>query len=136
MATHSSILARRISMEEPGGLQSMGHKNQTRLSDYTTTTTRLSSPLESKYLCPALYPQRPKLYWAINKRWNLSKDLGSLNGQDLLPNSLSRVLPIPPPPSQLLAHRTASKMVLPILWMGNRAAFIYTCIPSVPSQVG
>jgi len=92
MATHSSILARRISMEEPGRLQSMRLQE----SDKTTTTTRLSSPLESKYLCPALYPQCPKLYWAINKRWNLSKDLGSLNGQDFLPNGLSRVLPLPP----------------------------------------
>ena len=34
MATHSSILAWRIPWtEEPGGLQSMGLKNRTRLSD-------------------------------------------------------------------------------------------------------
>ena len=34
MATHSSILAWRIpSTEEPGRLQSMGHKSQTQLSD-------------------------------------------------------------------------------------------------------
>ena len=34
MATHSSILAWRISWtEEPGGLQSMGAQSQTRLSD-------------------------------------------------------------------------------------------------------
>ena len=34
MATHSSILAWRIhGQEEPGGLQSKGSKNQTRLSD-------------------------------------------------------------------------------------------------------
>ena len=34
MATHSSILAWRITwIEEPGGLQSMGSQSQTRLSD-------------------------------------------------------------------------------------------------------
>ena len=34
MATHSSILAWRISRtEEPGGLQSMGSQSRTRLSD-------------------------------------------------------------------------------------------------------
>ena len=33
MATHSSILAWKISTEEPGGLQSMGLHSQTRLSD-------------------------------------------------------------------------------------------------------
>ena len=34
MATHSSILAWRIQWtEEPGGLQSMGSKSQTQLSD-------------------------------------------------------------------------------------------------------
>ena len=119
------------------GYSPWGRKNQTQLSHYTTTTTtKLSSPLESKYLWSALCPQHPTLYWATNKWWGLSKDLGSLNGQDLFPNSLSRVLPLPPPPPQLLAHRTASKMVLPTLWLGDRVAFIYTCIPSVPTQVG
>ena len=43
MATHSSILACKISWtEEPGRLQSRGRKSQTRLSDYTTTTIVLS----------------------------------------------------------------------------------------------
>ena len=38
MATHSSILARRIPwMEEPGGLQSTGSQSQIRLSDLTFT---------------------------------------------------------------------------------------------------
>ena len=38
MATHSSILAWRIPWtEEPGRLQSMGHKSRTRLSDQTAT---------------------------------------------------------------------------------------------------
>ena len=37
MATHSSILAWRISWtEEPGRLQSMGSQSQTRLSDLTS----------------------------------------------------------------------------------------------------
>ena len=37
MATHSSILARRIPWtEEPGGLQWVGSQSQTRLSDQTT----------------------------------------------------------------------------------------------------
>ena len=41
MATHSSILAWKIPLtEEPGGLQPMwSQKSETRLSDYTTTTT-------------------------------------------------------------------------------------------------
>ena len=40
MATHSSILACRIPWtEEPGGLQSMGHKSRTWLSDQTATAT-------------------------------------------------------------------------------------------------
>ena len=38
MAPHSSILAWKIPwMEEPGGLQSMGSRSQTRLSDFTFT---------------------------------------------------------------------------------------------------
>ena len=38
MATHSSILARRIPWtEEPGGLQSTGSQSRTRLSDFTFT---------------------------------------------------------------------------------------------------
>ena len=41
MATHSSILFGRIPWtEEPGGLQSMGHKNQTQLSDCTRIATK------------------------------------------------------------------------------------------------
>ena len=41
MATHSSILFWRIPWtEEPGGLQSMGHKNQTQLRDRTITATK------------------------------------------------------------------------------------------------
>ena len=36
MATHSSILAWKISwVEEPGGLQSMGSQSPTQLSDFT-----------------------------------------------------------------------------------------------------
>ena len=39
MATHSSVLAWKILWtEEPGGLQSMGCKSWTQLSDKTTTT--------------------------------------------------------------------------------------------------
>ena len=39
MATHSSILAWRIPWtEEPGGLQSMGSQNQTRLTQLSTHT--------------------------------------------------------------------------------------------------
>ena len=39
IATHSSILARKIPWtEEPGGLQSMGLQSQTWLSDWTTST--------------------------------------------------------------------------------------------------
>ena len=39
MATHSSTLAWRIPWaEEPGRLQSMGHKSWTRLPDYSTTS--------------------------------------------------------------------------------------------------
>ena len=42
MATHSSILAWKISWtEEPGRLQSMGRKSWTRLGDYTTSTTTM-----------------------------------------------------------------------------------------------
>ena len=38
MAPHSSILAWKIPwMEEPGGLQSMGSRSQTRLSNFTFT---------------------------------------------------------------------------------------------------
>ena len=38
MAPHSSTVARKIPwMEEPGGLQSMGSKSQTRLSNFTFT---------------------------------------------------------------------------------------------------
>jgi len=49
MATHSNILAWRISqMEEPGGLQSMGWQSQTPLSDFTFTVItdehRLKNP--------------------------------------------------------------------------------------------
>ena len=41
MATHSSILAWNISWtEEPGGLQSMGSKSQTRLSIHTHSQRR------------------------------------------------------------------------------------------------
>ena len=40
MATHSSSFAWRIPWrEEPGSLQPWGHKSQTWLSDYTTTTS-------------------------------------------------------------------------------------------------
>ena len=40
MATHSSTLAWKIPWaEEPGGLQSMGPKSRTRLSDFTFTFT-------------------------------------------------------------------------------------------------
>ena len=39
MATHSNILAWVIPwIEEPGRLQSIGHKSQTQLSEYSTTT--------------------------------------------------------------------------------------------------
>ena len=42
MATHFSIVVSEIPWtEEPGGLQSMGLQSQTRLSNYTTTLTRL-----------------------------------------------------------------------------------------------
>ena len=43
MATHSSILARKIPRtEKPGGPQSMGpQKSQTQFIDYTTTTTEM-----------------------------------------------------------------------------------------------
>ena len=41
MATHSSILAWKITWtEEPGGLQCVGSKESTRLSDFTFTYTR------------------------------------------------------------------------------------------------
>ena len=40
---HSSILAWEIPWtEEPGGLQSRGHKSRTQLSDQTTTTTMVA----------------------------------------------------------------------------------------------
>ena len=51
MATHSSILAWRILWtEELGGLQSMGRKEWTRLSDFTFTFTFLfpSLPMSSR----------------------------------------------------------------------------------------
>ena len=45
MASHSSILAWKIPWtEEPGGLQSVGHKSRTRLSDWTATTTTEDFP--------------------------------------------------------------------------------------------
>ena len=44
MATHSSILAWKYPWtEEPGGLQSMGHKIQTRLSDFHFTNKDLDN---------------------------------------------------------------------------------------------
>ena len=46
MATHSSTLAWKIPWtEEPGRLQSMGSKSQTRLSDFTFTFKYLKRPL-------------------------------------------------------------------------------------------
>ena len=41
MATHSSVLAWRIPWtEEPGGLQSTGSQSQTRLSDFTSLSSK------------------------------------------------------------------------------------------------
>ena len=49
MAIHSSILAWKIPWtEEPGGLQSMGSKSRTRLSDYTTN--KFKNVLHKHYL--------------------------------------------------------------------------------------
>ena len=56
MATHFSILAWRIPWtEEPGGLQSMGSKSQTRLSDFTLYIyAAAAAPAKSLQSCPTL----------------------------------------------------------------------------------
>ena len=41
MATHSSTLAWKIPWETPGRLQSMGSQSRTRLSDFTSLTSRI-----------------------------------------------------------------------------------------------
>ena len=52
MATHSSILAWRIPWtEEPGGLQSMGHK-KSEMTDHTHTHTRTHTTLHHPSLRP------------------------------------------------------------------------------------
>ena len=65
MATHSSILAWKILWtEEPGGIQSMGSKNRTGLSDFTFTftTLKLGFPLMVQMVKNLLPCRKPGLH--------------------------------------------------------------------------
>ena len=98
---------------------------------------RLSSPLESKFLCSPFYSQHPKLY-LVSRWWNLPKDLGSLNGGDLHPGSPCSepsLFSIPQyhlwddPP---LPGRNSTQMSCSLpLCVGNRAD-IHTSISGIP----